>query len=440
MKSVARPPALRFAGYVGIVFLVLGTMQLVASLLFYQSIDRQALNEDHARRIAELLVVSDRIHTADPTRTASTMTTRHLAASVSPTPTVASSPANDKATYIGRRIVEWEPSLANRSLRLALQHASTRKEDLIGSIRLADGRWLNFRATDIDAMWPAALRATTLTLAATVLCLSIGLIVLHLLTRPLRRMIDAADAIGQGRQVVVRESGSPDLRKLAHSMNVMQERIARLLQDQARSFEAISHDLRTPLARQKIAGELMDDAELGGMILASVAEMESLLASLQRFLRAQHIHAEPENVDLGALLEHVARPYHERAIVDLPKGLPEPFIVRTFREPLLLALAALVENAVQYGGKAVLSAERSGTQWSIVIKDSGPGIPEQFFDAILDPFYRLDEARARDTGGFGLGIPTAHRLMMRFAGRLSFATSADGGLVARLEVPAPLPG
>ncbi|KQM21025.1 sensor histidine kinase [Novosphingobium sp. Leaf2] len=430
---MARPPALRFAGYVGIVFLVLGTMQLVASLLFYQSIDRQALNEDHARRIAELLVVSDRIHAADPTRTASTMTTRHLAASVAEEPTVASSPANDKATYIGRRIVEWEPSLANRSLRLALQHASTSKEDLVGSIRLADGRWLNFRATDIDAMWPAALRATTLTLAATVLCLSIGLIVLHLLTRPLRRMIDAADAIGQGRQVAVRESGSPDLRKLAHSMNVMQERIARLLQDQARSFEAISHDLRTPLARQKIAGELMDDAELGGVILASVAEMESLLASLQRFLRAQHIDAEPENVDLGALLAHVAQPYHGRAIVDLR----ERVVLRTFREPLVLALAALVENAIQYGDKAILSAKRSGTGWRIVVEDRGPGIPEQFFEAILDPFYRLDEARARDTGGFGLGIPTAHRLMMRFNGHLSFATATSGGLIAYLQLPVP---
>ncbi|MEE4451148.1 HAMP domain-containing sensor histidine kinase [Novosphingobium resinovorum] len=430
---MARPFAPRFAVYVALVFMLLGVLQLAASLVFYQSIDRQTLNEDHARRIAELLVVSDRIHAADPDLTATTMSTRHLAAAVSHAPRVAAPTTDEALARIARRIVEWEPSLGGRSLRLAMQGPPGGKCDLVGSIRLTDGHWLNFRSRDINAMWPVALRATVLTLATTVAFLAIGLVALHVLTRPLRRMSDAADAIGRGRQVVIAEGGTPDLRQLAHSMNLMQERIARLLQDQARSFEAISHDLRTPLSRQKVAAELIDDTELAGVILTSVDEMEALLASLQRFLRAQHLEAEPETLDLAELVRQVLFPYGEHALADIP----EPIIARTFREPLALALTALVENAIQFGGEARISIDRHEGHWRIAIADSGPGIPSAYFEAILDPFFRLDPARARDTKGFGLGIPTAHRLMMRFDGQLTFAAAPGGGLVARLDVPHP---
>lgn len=430
-RPLPRPFAPRFAVYVALVFLLLGVLQLAASLLFYQSIDRQTLNEDQSRRVAELLVVSDRIHAADPRLTAPTMSTRHLAAAVAARPAVTTHDDDETLLRIERRILDWEPSLAGRSLRLAMQGAPEGKCDLVGSIRLADGHWLNFRSRDINAMWPVALRATVLTLATTGACFFIGLLALHVLTRPLRRMSDAADAIGQGRQVEIRETGSPDLRKLAHSMNVMQERIERLLHDQARSFEAISHDLRTPLSRQKVAAELIDDAELGGLILASVDEMEALLASLQRFLRAQHLAAEAETVDLDELARGVLGRYGDQARVET-QG---PVMVETFAEPLAMALEALVENAIQFGGAARVAIRRDSGHWCIEIADSGPGIPSQYFEAILDPFFRLDEARARDTKGFGLGIPTAHRLMMRFDGRLSFAAGPDGGLVARLRVP-----
>ncbi|MFC0202893.1 ATP-binding protein [Novosphingobium soli] len=428
---MTRPFAPRLAVYVGLVFLLLGVMELAASLLFYQAIDRQTLDEDHARRIAELLVVSDRIHAIDPRLTAPTMSTRHLAAAVARTPTVPNHATDGTLGRIERRILEWEPSLAGRSLRLALRGPPQGRCDLVGSIRLPDGHWLNFRSRDINAMWPVALRATVLTLGTTVAFLAMGLVALHVLTRPLRRMSDAAEAIGQGRQVTIREGGSPDLKKLAHSMNVMQERIARLLQDQARSFEAISHDLRTPLARQKVAAELIEDVELGSIVLTSVDEMEALLSSLQRFLRAQHLAAEPEELDLELLVRQVLSPYGDRARITTS----EPAVVRTFREPVTVALQALVENAIQFGSEARVAIRRVSRHWCIEIADSGPGIPPRYFDAVLDPFFRLDEARARDTKGFGLGIPTAHRLMMRFDGGLSFAASPDGGLIARLEVP-----
>lgn len=422
----------RFAVYVAMVFLVLGCVQLAASLIFYQSIDRQTLRDDHARRVAELLVVSDRVHALAPARTGRIMSTRHLTAEAAQRPSVDTMPIEGAPADIARRVILWEPSLANRSLRLAAVKTGAGGKDLIGSIRLADGSWLNFRSRDIASMWPVALRATVLTLAAALACLMIGLAALHLLAKPLRRLTDAAEAIGQGRAVSIDEQGPRDLRELAHAMNVMQERIARLLQDQAKAFEAISHDLRTPLSRQKVAADLIDDPELADMIQASVGEMDDLLKSLQTYLRAQHLSASPETLELVPFLREVLSGFGNA--VTLRPG-PAP-TVRTFPEPLALAACALVENAVQFGDRATLSVERSGDGWVLAIEDEGPGIPPDYFEAVLDPFFRLDEARQRDTKGFGLGIPTAHRLMMRFHGKLSFSQSAKGGLIVRLHIPA----
>lgn len=389
--------------------------------------------EDHARRVAELMVVSSRVQALDGKLTSPTMTTRHLKAWVTPAPLVKEPQEGEALDRIARQIVIWEPSLADRPLHLAITQTKGVPRDLIGSIRLADGNWLNFRSHDISSMWPVALRATLMTLATAVICFGFGLIALRFLTRPLRRLSEAADAIGQGQRVPIRESGPEDLRNLGRSMNEMQERIAGLLEDQAKSFEAISHDLRTPLARQKIAADLVSDAEIAGLLHGSVDEMEAMLQSLQQFLRAQHLSADPEPVDLHAAVASVLAPFDGQA--RLTPG--DAITVETYREPLLLSLRALVENAVRFGQNADVTIRADGGGTFIEVRDDGPGIPPDHFADVLTPFFRLDEARARDTGGFGLGIPTAHRLLRRFGGRLSLVNADDGGLIARIRVPRP---
>ncbi len=402
--------------------------------MFYRAIDRQTLNDDHARRIAELLVVSDRTYAMSPRRVPEVMTTRYLQADVAPNPNVDPDGRDGDLAGIAQRIVSWEPSLADRSLRLSRVPGTAHRKDLAGSIQLAGGRWLNFRSRDISSMWPVASRAITITMAASLVLLAIGLAALLLLSSPLRRLTAAADQIGRGREILVREEGPRDVRNLSHAMNLMQARISRLLRDQTKSFEAISHDLRTPLARQKIAAELLDDQELAEMILDSVSEMDALLESLQGFLRAQTLQATPEPVELGALIREAVASFGDLATL---REQADVMLV-TYPEPVALAVKNLVENAIQFGNRAHLEIERNDAQrWAIVIEDEGSGIPPEHFQDILDPFFRLDDARGRDTKGFGLGIPTAHRLMMRFDGSLEFGISDWGGLKAVIYPPRP---
>lgn len=429
---MARHSHPRLSFYAALLLLALGLIQLIGSLAFYQAIDRQTLREDHARRVAELLVVSDRVHALDHDRTAAIMTTRHLLATVSAAAQVPRSQDSESLDEIAAQILRWEPSLARRDLHLATV-PSGHDRDLIGSIRLRDGHWLNFRSRDISSMWPVALRATLLTVGTTLICLGLGLLALRYMTMPLRRMSEAAEAIGRGQTIAIRETGPEDLRNLARSMNEMQDRIAALLRDQAKSFEAISHDLRTPLARQQLAAELMADEEIAALVRGSADEMEAMLDSLQQFLRAQHLTAEPEWIDLDTAVP----PLLDRFAGEIRFRGSGAGAIETYREPLMLSLAALIDNAARFGDSIDVRIGSDGDKWLIEIRDNGPGIPTDHFEDILAPFFRLDEARARDTKGFGLGIPMAHRLLRRFGGQLSFRNAEEGGLIARVHVPQP---
>jgi len=429
----ARLRSRRLAGYAASLLLLIGAVHLVASLIFYHAIDRQTLREDHARRVAELLVVSDRVRAMAPDRVSQIMTSRHLEVRLAGTPSVPRSGSEEEIADIAAHILVWEPGLAGRHILLALEQGSEGNRDLVGSMPLADGTWLNFRSRDISTSWPIALRATAMSLLTTLFCVGAGLLGLRFLTTPLRTLSDAADAIAQGQHVPVRESGAADLRSLARSINDMQAGISGLAEDQARSFEAISHDLRTPLARLKIAADYVEDSDIARLVGSSADEMEAMLMSLQHYLHAQHLAAEPEPVDLAAAVRDVIAAFDGQATLCAPIDAE----TLSYRLPLLLALRPLVENAVQYGGHAQLSLEKAGEDWQIRIQDRGPGIAEDYFGPILDPFFRIDEARARDTAGFGLGIPTAYSLLRRFGGALTFANAREGGLIVTVTVPRP---
>ena len=430
------PNLSRLAVRAATLLLLLAAVQALASLLFYNAIDKETLREDHARRVAELLVVSQRTYAVAPQSLAQTMSTSHLEVALADQPYLAPGPKDEAVDEIREYILHWEPTLGAKALVLGIEPSRSGYRDLVGSMRLPDGRWLNFRSRDISSGWPIALRAAVLTLATAVLCLALALWSLRIMTRPLRELTDAADAIGQGQFVPVHESGPDDLRSLARSMNAMQARIAAMLEDQARSFEAISHDLRTPLSRVAIAADLIADDEIAGLVRDSTVEMEAMLMSLQQYLRAQHLTAAPEAVDLGlAVADLLGGIFPGQAQLDVAPDA----VVQTYREPLLLVLRALVENAIHYGGFAeVVIASDDNGRWTITVEDTGPGIPEDQFERILAPFYRIDEARARDTAGFGLGIPTAHRLLQRFGGGLAFGRARGGGLSVRVTVPVAL--
>ncbi len=421
----------RLFGRVAFIIVGIALLQFAVTIVLYERISRDSVREDHARRVAELLEVSERLHEAGQRDLARIMSTKHLDVWLTPEPAVGPLAAEDSVREITDLVRQWEPTLEASSLHMAVEGRDG-GEHLIGSMRLDETAWLNFRSTDLSSPWPIIASATLITLILTALCVLFATLALWQLGAPLRRLTEATNRIGEGGRVTLEEQGSTDLRNLSRAFNAMQDRIARMLTDQAKSFVAISHDLRIPLSRLKLSVDFIEPEDMRELVDSNVTEMTAMIASMQSFLDVQEEEDALEEVDLVEIVRQAGSRWRDRVRID---HHGKEVRITTYPNVLLLALEPLIENAVQYGELAEISIGDEEGAPLILIRDHGLGIAEEDLPELIEPFFRGDLARARNTPGFGLGIPRAHRLLQRFGGTLSFSRGPQGGLEVAVRPP-----
>lgn len=264
----------------------------------------------------------------------------------------------------------------------------------------------------------------------------IALIYLRNQIRPIRRLARAADAFGKGRRVPYRPSGATEVRQAGAAFLDMRDRIERQIEQRTLMLSGVSHDMRTPLTRMKLALSLMDDSEDTRAIRRDVTDMERMLDAFLDFARGE-AGEEPVRVDPADLVkEAVARAQRG----DLPVTLgditsPGETLLRV--DAMSRALDNLIGNAVRYGGRAVVSVFCDDAAVYFRIDDPGPGIPEAMRDEAQKPFARLDRARNQDGGsGVGLGLSIAADIARSHGGGLILEQSPDlGGLRAVISIP-----
>jgi len=251
------------------------------------------------------------------------------------------------------------------------------------------------------------------------------------IARPLAEVTRAAGRIGRGEpHQPLPEDGARELQTVASAFNRMASDLESMERERAMVLAGISHDLRTPLTRLRLALE-MSGAE-SGTSRAMIADIEEIDAILGQFLDfARGTDEEKSAQDLGLVLAELAEHYarlgkpvsvHEH---DLP---PFPFA----RVAVHRAIANLVDNALTYAGGTVdvmtFSAEG---KVSVEVRDRGPGVPDGDSERLKRPFTRLDPSR-RGPSGAGLGLAIVERIARAHGGRLELAPREGGGLVARL--------
>lgn len=271
---------------------------------------------------------------------------------------------------------------------------------------------------------------------AAVLCLALAgaYLVMFRVARPLKGLTDAAGEIGRGRQPVpLAESGPAEIRTVTHAFNQMSQDLARLDEDRALILAGISHDLRTPLTRLRLAAEMSGDAALREGMAADIEDMDKIIGQFLDF--ARDTEGEPaEATDLNAVVRHVVEPLQKRgAKIALELGdLP----VCRLRPLGMLRLAGnLVSNALRYGGGAVkVVTRREADRLLLEVMDRGPGIPSAEAERLKRPFTRLEGART-DAGGAGLGLAIVERIARSHGGALDLLPREGGGLIARVTLP-----
>ncbi|MQX38077.1 ATP-binding protein [Roseospira navarrensis] len=318
------------------------------------------------------------------------------------------------------------------------------------SVGLRDGRWLNVvaRVPRPQGFWtPGALASLGLMTAVT---LALSIWAVRRATRPLRGVADAARRMGvDPRRDPLPETGSREVREVARAFNDMQTRLARLVDNRTRLLAAISHDLRTPITTLRLRAEFVEDAEERARMLATLDDMEAMVAATLAFARDDATTEAARPVDLSALVaalcEDLAETGRPVTFEDPAEAEAAPAaVVRGRPTALRRAVGNLVANACTYGGGAEVSvgtvALADGPGAAVVVCDRGPGIPDEHLARVTDPFYRVEGSRARSTGGIGLGLSIVQAVADAHGGRLVLRNRPGGGLEARLEIPSGGPG
>ena len=258
------------------------------------------------------------------------------------------------------------------------------------------------------------------------------------IARPLERLSAATVAIGRGESSEpLPETGPRELARLAASFNRMAAEVRELLADRTTLLAGISHDLRTPLARMKVALEMLpagSDPRLIGRLESDLDEMNRLIGTFLELARGLH-REQTQEVDLAGLLGQLADGARERG-AQVRLGECDRS-VRAGAQSLRRVVSNLLENAVRYGGGQPVDIECEPHEGRLRIRvlDRGPGIPPEQMEAVFRPFYRLESSRSKATGGSGLGLAIARQLALANGWRITLHPRPGGGLEARLELP-----
>jgi signal transduction histidine kinase len=256
----------------------------------------------------------------------------------------------------------------------------------------------------------------------------------RLLTRPIRQLSAAAERLSENiDSAPLTESGPQELRKAARSFNRMQARVREQIAQRSRILTAVSHDLRTPLARIKLRVEELEDSRLRSRMSQDLGEMTGMLEATLAYLREQRTSETLQQFDLQALVESLAENAQDNGAAVSVAGDCAP--LRTQPLALRSCLNNLLDNALRYAGQARIELHDSPQRVELRVIDNGPGIPADQREAVFEPFFRLESSRNRNSGGVGLGLPIAREAARRLGGELLLEESPGGGLSAMLRLP-----
>ncbi len=256
-------------------------------------------------------------------------------------------------------------------------------------------------------------------------------------TRPLAQFAHAADTLRTHlKGDLLAENGPVEVARAATAFNAMQRKIADHLAERMQLLAAISHDLQTPITRMRLRAELLDDAVLREKLYGDLDAMQRLVQEGLTYARdGRGIDEPPCRADLNALLDSLVCDYADVGkTVRLIGRYDRPLLTRA--HALRRVVSNLLDNALKFGSDPeILVGSETADRVSITVRDDGPGIPQTELAAVLQPFYRVENSRNRETGGTGLGLAIAQQLAVALGGTLTLSNRPRGGLEARLSIP-----
>ncbi len=266
------------------------------------------------------------------------------------------------------------------------------------------------------------------------LLFGVAIIFMRNQVRPIRKLAIAADAFGKRQEVErFKPEGAREVRQAATAFLKMKARIERQIEQRTRMLAGVSHDLRTPLTRMKLQLAMMGENEDIDDLTKDVSEMEHMLEEYLAFARGDG-GEETTETNLSTLIEEIVAGLKRKgALIDYHCEGQISLKVRP--NAFKRCVTNLVENAHRYGDHISVRMGIRNKAVEVTVDDDGPGIPEDMYEEVFKPFYRLDQSRNAQTGGVGLGLSIVRDVVRSHGGDIQLSTSPQNGLRARLRFP-----
>jgi two-component system osmolarity sensor histidine kinase EnvZ len=265
-----------------------------------------------------------------------------------------------------------------------------------------------------------------------ILLISIAMIFLKNQTRPIVNLAKAAARFGKGENIdEFRPSGALEIRQAGYEFDKMRKRILRHLNQRSEMLSGISHDLRTPLTRMKLQLAFVKDKELSKKMSLDIDEMEKMLNEYLQFTSSGYTEKD-ETFNISELINDIIQKYENdnisRKIV--------PRIYMNGRKSLIQrSLNNLIDNALKYADEIDLQLSKKNNSVLISIDDNGPGIPENEYENVFKPFYKLDKSRGNSKSSVGLGLSISSDIIKSHGGNILLEKSPLNGLRVKIFLP-----
>lgn len=279
-------------------------------------------------------------------------------------------------------------------------------------------------------------------LAFLTLILILCYLAIRRILRPLRWISAGVSEVRHGNlNHRVRIRGNDELTDLAVSFNEMTAELRAMIEKKEHLLRDVSHELRSPLTRMRVAVEMLEDKDMKSELLQDLEAMEKMVATILETARENHLSRDMQisKVDLEPLLKSVTANYQ-----GTPPGLRyhstgKPQICMADYKALVTVFTNLIENGLKYSDEndnpveIVIATRKEFIE--VIIKDSGCGIADSELPYIFEPFYRVDRSRSKKSGGFGLGLSLCKTIIEALGGKIKAASNPGRGTSVTVTLP-----
>ena len=277
----------------------------------------------------------------------------------------------------------------------------------------------------------ARMFALWITLPA-LLMITIAIIFLKNQTRPIVNLAKAAAKFGRGENIdEYRPSGALEIRQAGLEFDKMRKRIIRHLNQRSEMLSGISHDLRTPLTRLKLQLSFIKDRELSKKMSLDIDEMEKMLNEYLQFTSSTYLEKD-ETFNISELIETVIDKYENN---NISKKIIKRVYMNGRKNLILRSMNNIIDNSIKYSEKINIDLSKKNNNIIITIDDDGIGIPENEYQNVFKPFYKLDKSRGNSKSSVGLGLSITSDIIKSHGGNIILEKSPLNGLRVKVFLP-----